>query len=84
MSPVSCVSSYLEEDENPPWGGLFLVTSNNPMRLAANFCKNLCVIACAPLHQNHTHSQVALPLRSSFSERSKVLSPRLQSSSYPQ
>ena len=49
MSPVSCVSSYLEEHKNPLWGGLFLLTSSKLLQ------KHNCTRP--PLHQiTHTLS----------------------------
>ena len=49
MSPVSCVSSYLEEHKNPPWGGLFLLTSSKLLQKHAHNCTR-------PPHPQHTKS----------------------------
>ena len=58
MSPVSCVSSYLEEHKNPPWGGLFLLTSSKFLQKHAHNCTR----PPPPNTPNHTRCQVAPPL----------------------
>ena len=70
--PNSCISSYLEKQENPSQWWLFLVTSRKLLQ------KNMCLIAGTLLSPKlHIYWHSSLPLWSSFSELPEVLSPRL-------
>ena len=83
--PNSCMSSYLEKYKNPLWW-LFPMPSRNFQEMSRNLLQKQWCSYC--MHFFFTRITCILifplPLWSSFSELSKVLSFRLYSSLFPQ